>query len=244
MTTDATIQSTVSKEWNFITHHLISVALVGVLTLGGIYGVESLVARHDEKNRTETNAILAAQTLQTKNLMDQFQVSEARHAQIETQLLAQNAQLAVSISARNQAVAVQVKTDATLSAQDAAARIARQTNAGPGEVTASNDMVSIDIPVTRRITASLDELPVANANLADTQTQLKNETTIAEQAKSDVAGQKTVIASLQTQMTDADKACKADIKTLKAQNRKRNIRYFLFGGAVVEAVKIYFTHKI
>jgi hypothetical protein len=221
--------SIIAKDYAWVTHHLISLALVGILTIGGIYGVESLIAKHDSQNSAKYEAILAAQTQQTQTLQKQLQADEEQSAQIEAQLLAQNSQLAQQISARNQAVVAQVKSDATLSTQDAAARLSQQTNATAGEVTAQGNNVTIDLPITRAVVSALDELPVVQANLDDTQKQLVNETTIATNAQTDATDAKKVIAAQVTQMADADKACKADIATVKAQARKSGLKWFLIG---------------
>src|SRR4029077_15528750 len=123
--------------------------------------------KHDIQNSAKYEAIFAAQTQQTQILQKQLQADEEQSAQIEARLLAQNSQLAQQISARNQAVVAQVKSDATLSTQDAAARLSQQTNATAGEVTAQGNNVTIDLPITRAVVSALDELPVVQANLAD-----------------------------------------------------------------------------
>lgn len=246
MTTETTspITSTLAKDYAWVIHHLLSLAIVGVLVIGGVYGTESLIAKHDVQNSAKYEAILATQTQQTQTLQKQLSTDEANWAQVEAQLLAQNAQLTKQITARNQAVAIQVQTDATLSATDAAARLTTQTHAAPGEVLASGNDVTIDLPITRAIVSDLDQLPVVQADLTDTKTQLANETVVATNAQTDAIDAKKVIAAQVTQMADADKACKADIATVKAQARKSKWKYLLFGGAIVEGVKLYLTGKL
>jgi hypothetical protein len=242
--TATTISGVIGKDWSWVLSHLLALIVVGGLIIGGVYGVESLIARHDSATASKYSAILAAQTTATQILQKQLQADEEQSAQIEAQLLAQNSQLAQQISARNQAAATQVKTDATLSAADSANRITVQTKAGPGEVTAQGNDVVLDLPITRAVVADLDELPVVEANLTDTQKQLANETTVATNAQSDVADAKKVIAAQVTQMADADKACKAQITTLKSQNRKNTWKHLLLGGAIFEGIRLYLTGKL
>jgi len=211
------------------THHLFTLAIVGVLVIASVYGVEKLIYAHDSQTSAKYNAIVAAQTQQTQILQKQLQTDEASWAQVEAQLLAQNAQLTQQITARNQAVAAQVKNDATLSTQQAAARIAQQTNAAPGEVVASANDVTIDLPITRIITSDLDQLPVAESDLADTTSQLKNETQIATNAQSDATEAKKVVAAQVTQLADQDKACKAEVATVRSDARKGKLKWFFIG---------------
>jgi hypothetical protein len=224
-----TISGVIAKDWSWILSHLLALIVIGGMIVGSVYFVENLVSKHDQATANKYSAILAAQTTATQTLQKQLSTDEANWAQVEAQLLAQNAQLTQQISQRNIVVAAQVKTDATLSSQDAAARISSQTKASADEVTAQGNNVILDLPITRVITADLDLLPVAQENLAATQTQLANETTVATNAQSDAADSKKVIVAQQVQLSDADKACKAQIKTVKAQARKGKLKAFFIG---------------
>jgi hypothetical protein len=221
--------SVIAKDWSWLVSHLGALIIVGALIVAGVLGVEKLVQDHDVANATKYTVILQQQQQQTQVLQKQLQADEAQSAVIEAQLLAQNAQLTKEISARNIVVAAQVKTDATLSTQQAAARLAQQTNASVGEVTASDANVSIDLPITRAIVANLDELPVVQANLADTTTKLNNETTVATSAQSDLSAADKVIAAQTLAATDAAKACNAQIAVVKAKARRSKIKSFLVG---------------
>jgi hypothetical protein len=223
------VTSVIAKDWAWLTSHLLALIVVGGLIVGGVLGVEKLVQDHDVANATKYTTLLAQQTQQTQALQKQLQADEAQSAQIEAQLLAQNAQLTKQISARNIAVAAQVKTDATLSTQQAAARLAQQTNASAGEVTASDASVTLDLPITRAVVSDLDELPVVTANLADTTTKLNNETTVATNAQSDLSAADKVITAQTAQMADATKACNAQIAVVKAKARRSKIKSFLVG---------------
>ena len=227
--TPAPVTSTLLKDWHWLTQHLVALVIVIVLTFGGIYFVESLVAKHDAANSAKYEQILAAQTQQTETLQKQLSTDEANWAQVEVQLLAQNAQLTHQISQRNQVVAVQVKADATLSAAQSAVRITQQTSAGPGEVVATGDAVTLDLPIARAITTDLDRLSLAQADLADTQTQLVNETQIATDAKADAANEKNLIAAQDVELADQKKYYTAQITTLNANARKGKLKWFGIG---------------
>lgn len=228
-----TISGVIAKDWSWLLSHLLALVIVGALVVGGIYFVESKIAAHDEATANKYSQILATQTAQTQTLQKQLVTDEANWAQVESQLLAQNAQLTQQISQRNQVVATQVKTDATLSAQDSANRITQQTKAAVGEVTANGNNVILDLPITRTVVADLDELPVAQQDLADTTRQLANETTVATNAQADATDAKKVIVSQTAQLADADKSCKAQIAVVNAKARRSKIKSFLFGAAMV-----------
>jgi hypothetical protein len=228
-----TLSGVIAKDWSWILSHLLALIVVGALVVGGVYGVETLISNHDAQTATKYNAILAIQTTQVQTLQKQLSTDEASWATVEAQLLAQNAQLTQQISARNQVVAAQVKTDATLSAQDSALRISQDTKAAAGEVTAQNNNVVLDLPVTRTVVADLDMLPAVQTDLKDTQTQLVNEITVATNAQADTADAKKVIAAQTTQLVDADKACQAQIKAVNAKARRGKLKAFFIGAATV-----------
>jgi uncharacterized phage infection (PIP) family protein YhgE len=220
-----------AKDWTWLNQHLILLAIVALIIFGGVYGVESIIAKHDATRAAQDSAILAQQTATTKALADQLQSDESQWSKVQAQLLAQNTQLSQAIAARNQQIATLVKTDATLSAEQAASKISIDLQAEPGEVTPSGNSVALDLPVARRVVSSLDQLPVVEANLTDTQKQLANETTVATNAQTDAKQSQQVIASQQTQIADQTKACNAQIAALKSQNRKSKIKSFLLGAA-------------
>lgn len=223
------LSSKLAQDWHWLTQHLIALVIVAGMAFGGVYFVENLISHHDEQTSQKYATILAAQTQQTQTLQKQLSTDEANWAQVEAQLLAQNAQLTKQITARNQAVAIQVQTDATLSATDAAARLTTQTHAAPGEVLASGNDVTIDLPITRAIVSDLDQLPVVQDDLADTKAQLVNETTVATNAQTDATDAKKVIAAQVIQLADADKSCKAQIAVVNANARKGKLKWFGIG---------------
>lgn len=244
MAINDSLTTKIQNDWSWITHHILSLAIAGALALGGIYTVESLISKHDDASAAKYQAIFAAQAAQSNAMMQQFQTHETERAQELARLLEQNTQLTKTIEQRNQTVAELVKVDATLSAEQAASKISQQLSAAPGEITASGNDVTLDLPSARGVVSRLDELPVAQANLEDTQKKLTNETQIATDAQKAVMDAKDVIAAKDEQLVDADKACKAQVANVKAQARKRNLKYMLLGGAIIEGIRIYLTHSL
>jgi hypothetical protein len=197
--------------------------------VGGVYGVENLIAKHDAATLAKDNAALATVVAQNQTLISEAQTKDVLLQQAITALSAANAQLSAKQNARNVQLATQVKTDAILSAQQAADRLTQQTKAAPGEITASGDTIVADLPMSRTIVTDLDELPVVTANLADETTKLTNETTLATTAQADVTAQKAEISGLNTQLADSAVACAAEVKVEKAKARKGKLKWFGIG---------------
>ena len=210
-------------------HHLILVAITVLLVTGAVYGVESLIAKHDAANSTKWTSLLDAEAAQTKTLQTQITADEAAAAIRDAAYQKTISQLAQTISVRNTQVAQQVKNDATLDAQAAAVRLDSQTQAAPGEIVAANDSVTLDLPVTRRVVASLDLLPVAQADLADTEKQLAAQQGLTSDALADDDAQKKLVSAQAQMLVDSSKACDATVKAVKASARKGKLKWFGIG---------------
>lgn len=210
-------------------HHLILLVLAAVLVTGSVYGVEGVIARHDLENSTKWNSILQTQTAQTVALQKQIASDEEVAAIRDAAYQKTISQLAQTISVRNAQTQQQVKNDASLNAQQAAIRLATQTNAQAGEIGVAGDTISLDLPITRNIISNLDLLETAQADLSDTEKQLAAQQGLTADAAADDNKQKSLVAALQTEVLDSDKACLAQVKTLKAQNRKSKIKIFFVG---------------
>lgn len=233
--------STLSKDWTWITSHVVAVllvlGLVAASVVGSVYFVENLEAKHEAKEAALYSSLSAAQTAQNQELETQLKSDEQNWAVVQTQLLAQNSQLAQAVAQKNQQLAVQVKADATLDAQSAAAKLEQQTGANSGEVVAQENNVVLDLPVARRVVSDIDTLPVVQSTLASTQQQLTNETTIATNAQADDSAQKQLVSGLQKQNADDSKACDAKVAAANAKVKKAGIKGF-FEGAIAVALLV------
>jgi hypothetical protein len=221
--------SKVEKDISWIKVHLLLLAVVAILVFGSVYGVESLVERHDITNATASEKVLALVTAQTNDLkaqMEQFQVAAtARDAAYAATI----AKLTTEVDARDAQLVQQEKKDATLTAQEAADRIALQTKAQAGEVTASADTVVLDLPVARDITSDLDKLDTLQQDLVATQTQLANEKSVAADLTTANANQVLVINNQEKELADEVISCNSQIAVVKAKARKSKLKWFMAG---------------
>lgn len=231
-TSNANLVSTIKTDWTWFTQHLLLLIVLAAMLGGAVYGVDSLVARHDASTQSKYESILATQAAQTNVLIAQLKADEDASAQRDAAYQATIASLSKSIVARNAASKVQQTTDANLDISAAANRLQAQTNAQPGEITIVGPDANIDLPVTRTIVANLDALATAQGDLVDTQNSLDAQTGLTNDANKKLTDAESIIASQTTQAATATKVCDAQIKTLTANNRKRTIKTFFVGFGV------------
>jgi hypothetical protein len=199
-----TILSTFSAD---VKAHVLGLFLAVLLIGGSVYGVESLIAKHDAATEQRYELLLQKQEATTK-------ADEASFQQTLTTLNAQNAQLTASIAQRDAALATILKQDANLNVQQAAAKL--------GGTATPDNTVDLPLDTSRNIAAELDTLTTVKANLA-------SETTVATNLQTELTAQTKVVTDLNAQLVDQTNSCNATIKTLKAQARKSKLKWFGIG---------------
>jgi hypothetical protein len=222
--TDSTIITTIKRDWSWLVSHLIVLAFVALLVVGAVYGVDSIVAKHEAAQEGKYAQILKQQETQTTLLQQQL-AQDAAQAEIrDAQYQATIAQLSKSIQVRDTSAKKQQQTDSTLNAVSAAARLAQQTNAQAGEITVANDNITLDLPITKDVVTKLDALTQVQADLQDEQNEFAAQVGLTNDANTKLADADKVIASQTLQLTDSTKACQAQVKALKAHYRKKLIK--------------------
>lgn len=193
-----------------IKSHLVAIVTVAILIAGSVYGVNSLIEKHDEKNDAKWAAIIAQNDAK-------YKADETNLQQTLATALAQNATLSAQMSQRDLALAQVTKAIASAPASQIAKEI--------GGTSVDNTTVSLPIDTARAIDTQLAMLPVVEANLADETTKFDNDEKI-------IAADKLVISDLQTKLSvyePVDKPCQAQIKTIKANARKSKLKWFAIG---------------
>lgn len=226
-TTTTTASSWLSSHWSWVLSHLLILALVAGLVWGGIYGVDSMIARHDAANQQKYELVLQQQTAVTKAVEDKLTLDSAQHAQ---EALAYQQQIAadqVAMKQRDDMLKVLIAKIGTMTAPQVVADLQPKLRQGTATVLA--DGVKLDLPAARDVDAQITEGVNAKADLATTQTALTKETSIASNATADLATAKQAITAEQTKNGDQIKACDATIATVKAEARKSKIKWFLIG---------------
>jgi hypothetical protein len=226
--TDSTIVTTVKHDWTWIIQHGIGVLLVALICFGSIYGVESLISRHDAENASKYEKILSEQAAQTKTLQQQLADDVAANAQRDASYQRTIAQLSQGIIQRNADAQKQQKADASLDASSAAQRLSQQTQS-TGEIAVAENNVVLDLPIARRVVSDLDSLVVVQGNLADTQAQLKAQQGLTADAQTEASDAQQVIAAQASQLTEQDKVCKEKLTAANAAARKGKLKWFGIG---------------
>lgn len=229
LSTDTAIITRLKADWTWLVSHLIILAFVALLVGGAVYEVDSIIARHDAVASSKASALYEKQFAQTQTLLQQLRTDQAASLARDAQYQAEIVQLSKSIQVRDANVKKQQQTDSTLDAVSAGARLAQQTNAQAGQVTVANDLVTIDLPLTRGIVADLDLLVATKADLQDTQTQLTAQTGLTTDAKAQLVDANKVIGAQKIELVDSANVCKAQIKVLKANQRKKLMKVGVVG---------------
>jgi hypothetical protein len=207
--------------------HLVILAVVGCLVFGGIYGVESIIAKHDLATQNHYSQLLATQTALTQSIEAKLATDEAGWAQQAAALTKQNNQLAQQVVSRDAQLSALITKIGTMQPPAIVADLQPKLRAGTATVQPNG--VLLDVPAARDVDEQITEGTTAKSDLAATKTQLGNETVIATNAEKDAAETKTALTAEQTKNGDQVKACNAQITTLKAQSRKGKLKWFGIG---------------
>lgn len=226
---NTTISGVVTHDLAWLKAHLILLALVVLLVGGSVYGVESIIARHDHDNFLRQDAIVQQLTQQNQAIQQETK------AEIDA-LMQKNAVLQQEIDFRDRAIAArdaQLKmTQAQVPQLSPTALSAEwQKQIKVGSVQPTQNGYIADAPAAIATVQALEAIPVLQQDVQDLQksngnltTELSNETAIYEAEKkshaSDNAENKAVID-----------AKTAEIKDVKAQCRKSKLKWFGIGYA-------------
>lgn len=238
--------ATTAKTWLQKHERIVLTALV--LLAGSWFGDHwlNVTAAHDKQQ-----AAIAAQQLdeqKTKDTQLAAQVTQlsSQYQTVVTQLTQENAQLTSKVQNRVTVLHDQVQTDQSLPLPDLGARWAQLANIAPADISASTAGITVTDTGARETVSQLEQVPVLQANLKDTQTIADNKQDELTKANAVVTAQTTQIAGLNTTITDDDKSCKADIASVKATARKGKFKSFLYGVGVGAGaiIGIIIDHKL
>jgi hypothetical protein len=219
----------ITDELNWLKTHLVLLVILVSLTFGGVYGVETLVAKHDASTASQYQAIATATAAQNAAIQAQTQQQIALLAAQNSQLEAQISQLSQAISNRDAELIKQQAKIPTLSPVQVASNI--QPLLTKGTATVEPTGILLDTPASQDVLAQLEELPICKADEADLKAiETKQETEIANLFTSN--------GSLQTALTSEKTSHKADVEAnakeltkVKADARKSKLKWFGFGYA-------------
>jgi hypothetical protein len=219
----------IRTDLTYVKTHLALLGIVVILAAGSVYGIESLVAKHDTERETKDSQVLALITAQTTDLKSRMAQDEQAATIRDAQYAAIIGQLSSTIQKQTTQLQQQVKVNATLTALQTAQAISQKTQAQPGEVTAQGDNVTLDLPIARTVNSSLDMLATTTAQLDETKKQLDAQTGLTNDAILDTVNAKKVIVNQANEITQGDKVCIDKIAVVKAQARKSKLKWLGIG---------------
>jgi hypothetical protein len=218
MSTTPNPLATIEKNINWIRGHilvaLLTIALIGGSIIGGVSLFESLVERHDARVAAAQLQREGVDTASQAAFVSALEQDRAANAVRDAQQAALIQTLVGQMAQQHAQTAQQIKTDATLDAKTAAARLVQQTKSSATDVTVNNDLVTMTLPLTRIVVADLDLLPQAQSDIVNLQGQLSAQQILTSDAK--------------VEASDASKVILADkielISTIKADNAACDVR--------------------
>lgn len=234
-----TIASKLTADLAWLRTHLIMLVIVVGLAWGGIYGVESLIAKHDAAQEAKYSQVLQAQTAQTKAIEDKLTSDEANWNQLAQQLTAQNTQLAQQVASRDAQITVLVNKIQTMTVPQVAADLQPKLHAGTATVAPNG--VLLDVNAARDVDEQLAKADTVLADLTDVKQQLANEVVLYTNAAADAKETHTALAAEQVKNAEQIKACATEVATVKAEARKSKTKWAIFsaiGGFVLRMVLI------
>lgn len=226
---DTQVQGFVHKELDWFKHHLISLALVVVLSFGAIYGVESMMAkaRHEaflqaqaiSQQQDKTNAVVQAQN---KATIDALVQQNSQLQQQVTAVLQVNAQLTANLEKQK----IEIKT---LPSPALAAKWGGAAEEPAPQIDAQGDFI-VPLPLAQKSTIALISVPVLVV-------ENKNLTEAMDKQKVIIANDATALKSEQDAHKSDNTTCTVDKNTLnkeisdvKAQARKDKSKWAVIGG--------------
>jgi hypothetical protein len=236
--TDTVVSGTLSHDLAYLRQHLILLALVLLLAFGGIYGVESLIAKHDHENALEKQAF--AQTLQQQNQTFQAQTQSQINTlvQANTVLQQQVGVLATAITTRDSQLRTQQAAVPQLTPDQLSVEWQKDIK-NAGNIKPIVGGYQVDQAAAVASVQAIEAVPVLQQDIADLQTsnknlgvQFVNEVAIYEDEKKAHKSDK-----------DADKATidarDGTIKDLKSDIRKGRFKWFAIGFIAGRAAKFF-----
>lgn len=222
-----TIATKATADLAWLKTHIVLLAVVISLAVGSVYAIEDLIAKHDQATEARYSQILTQQTAQATALADQLKTDETSWTQLSSQLNAQNQVQQQQIAARDKQISLLISKISTLQPPEIVADLQPKLHAG--NATVLPDGVKLDTDAARDVDKQITQGVAAVADLANTKTELANETTLAMTANKNLSDASAAVAALQKQNTDQIQACAAQVKTIKAQARKSKIKWFFAG---------------
>ncbi len=219
-----------TDDWKWVTQHVILLILAGLLVFGAVYGVESLLTKHDIAMEAKYSQILNQQSAQTQLLETQLKTDESNWTQLSSQLTSQNAADQQIIATRDSQINQLITKINVMKPPQIAADL--QTKLHSGVATVLPDGIKLDTNAARDVDSQLAQGTAAEQNLVITKTELENEVMLVNGAEKTISVSNTALAAEQKKNADQITACSAEVRTVKAEATKGKLKWFGIGVVV------------
>jgi hypothetical protein len=208
----------------FKAHEFLAIALIIVVPVA-LLGNKALNKDYDAAVAREKSAEQTLQTQKEQNdkLAIQNQQAQQQYQVLLGQVSADNKKLTAEMLQLSQTLAARQKQDAALPLPELASRW--EFLIGTSGISSTENGLQASPDAARATVSNLESLPVLKQQLADETTLAGDKDKQITSLGQVVGGQNTEIAGLNIQLSDASKACQAQV----AVARKSKWRWFKFG---------------
>lgn len=234
---DQQVTTAIKSDLSWIQKHE-RILIVLFVLLFGAWGLHKWDDIHAADKKAE--AAISAQQLADQKTMNaetakMVQDSIAQYQNMVDKLSQQNSALTIAMSQRTIVLQSQQSVNNALPLPDLAKRWRELAGISAGDITAGNAGITVSDAGARQTTNKLEMLPVLDADLQDQKTITGNVQQELGKADDVIAQQKLQVDGLNRQIVDADKACKDQVASVKADARKSKGKWFV-AGAVLGAI--------
>ena len=222
--------------------------IIFLAILAGVFLYNKVIDReaaHDQLVAVQAAQVLKAQEAKDATLAQAAAAQQQQYVALVQQLTQQNSALTAAMQNRTTVLQVQQKTDAALPIPDLGARLATLEGLGATDVVPTTSGLTRSPNAAYKVTESLEQVPVLQANLADSQTQNDNLTTELAASTALSATKDEQITNLKQTVTDTQVAGDKNLAACKATARRGKLHSFFYGvGVGAGAVAAIVIHHI
>ena len=209
--------------------------IIFLAILAGVFLYNKVIDReaaHDQLVAVQAAQVLKAQEAKDATLAQAAAVQQQQYVALVQQLTQQNSALTAAMQNRTTVLQVQQKTDAALPIPDLGARLATLEGLGATDVVPTTSGITLSPNAAYKVTESLEQVPVLQANLADSQTQTQNLTQELAASTALSATKDEQITNLKQTVTDTQVAGDKNLAACKATARRGKLHAFFYGVGV------------
>lgn len=228
---EQTVKADTTTALTWLQKHERIVIVFLVLLAGTWLGQKYLDVRANRDKQAATVAVQQLNDQKSQNAQLSTQVAQlnAQYTTLNAQLSAQNAQLIASMSNRVVVLHDQQQTDKALPLPDLGNRWADLAKIAPTDISETTAGITVDDAGARSTVSQLEQVPVLAENLKDTQEIAANSQKELDSANTLIDGLHSQVSGLNTEITDGQKACTAEIASTNATANKSKSKWFKIG---------------